>query len=104
VKTGCHPVAIAQVVESSPTIGDSADPGPVTDTGGTFHMSSYNTPGEQGSFAEEQRRDPEAREIIKYVERGRLPEDVHRASWLISEGSIFAMVDDFVDPKHENRT
>ena len=60
----------------------------------------------QNSFAMEQRRDTELREILDYLECGALPDDDSRARKIILQGSQFAVIDEilyFIDPKKKNQ-
>lgn len=58
------------------------------------------------SFATEQRKDPDVREIYQFAENGTLPTEDKRARRLVLEGSLFTIVDGilyFLDPKHGGR-
>ena len=60
----------------------------------------------QNSFAMEQRKDKELREILDYLECGALPDDDSRARKIVLQGSQFAVIDEilyFIDPKQKNQ-
>ena len=84
--------------------GQSSDA--VADIRTLFCGHTSDTPAELDNFAVEQRKDPEILDIIEYAENGTVPEDARRARRLVSEGSVFVIVDGiafYVDPKRENR-
>ena len=71
---------------------------------GTY--SRDNEPHYPDHFGTEQRGDSEIREILKYVENGKLPEDDVRARRLVLEGTLFTVTDGilyYLDPKHNHR-
>ena len=60
---------------------------------------------ESATFAEEQAKDPELVEIIKFLTSGQLPADDKRAQCLTLQGSQFALQDwilFYLDPKAEH--
>ena len=86
--------------------GDGQSSDAVADIRTLFCGDTSDTPAELDDFAVEQRKDPEILEIIEYAENGTVPEDARRARRLVSEGSVFVIVDGiayYVDPKQENR-
>ena len=56
-------------------------------------------------FADEQRKDPEVKEIIEFIKCGKLPDDKATARKLALQESLFTVCDGilyFLDPKHKN--
>ena len=86
--------------------GDGQSSDAVADIRTLFCGHTSDPPAELDDFAVEQRKDPEILEIIEYAENGTVPEDARRVRRLVSEGSVFVIVDGiayYVDPKRENR-
>lgn len=65
----------------------------VADIRTLFCGDTSNTPATFDNFAVEQHRDPEVLEIMEYAEKGKVPEDAHRARQLVLEGSVFIIAD-----------
>ena len=104
------PASSGRETDDSPSSVGSTHPDPVTDTDTLFHVDPSSslscTRSNPDHFATEQKKDSEVREILEYIEGGRVPEDIHRARRLVSEGSLFAVADGilyFVDPKRRDR-
>jgi hypothetical protein len=93
-------VAHHEEATGSPTTDDNHGADHETGVGASVSDESKD------HFALEQWKDPEVREILEYTERGKLPENVHRARRLVSEGSVFVTVDGvlyYIDPRRGNR-
>ena len=116
------PVADVETDSQMTTIVDQANPTEVevqpisTDCAGDcdlvvdvktlFQVSSTDNAVSLEPFASEQRKDPEVKELMKFVESGALPEDDTKACRLVLQESLFTIVDRivyFLDPKHGNR-
>jgi hypothetical protein len=98
-----NPVTANALLPDEERDGQSSDA--VADIRTLFCGHTSDTPAELDDLAVEQRKDPEILEIIEYAENGTVPEDARRARRLMSEGSVFVIVDGiyYVDPKRENR-
>ena len=86
--------------------GDGQSSDAVADIRILFCGHTSDTPAELDDFAVEQSKDPEILVIIEYAENGTVPKDARRVRRLVSEGSVFVIVDGiayYVDPKRENR-
>lgn len=60
----------------------------------------------QDPFGEEQRNDPDVKEILDFLEQGTLPEDNKKARRIALQESLLAIVDGIlysVDLKHNNQ-
>lgn len=61
---------------------------------------------DQEPFAIEQRKDPNVKEIIDFLEHGVLPENNNRARKIALQESLYAVIKKilyFIDPKHKNQ-
>ena len=100
------PVSGGKASGDSPSLVGDARSDPGTDIGTLLHGSGpSSTPNVPGDFAVEQ-KDSEVKEISEYIESGRVPEDIHRARRLVSERSMFTVVDGilyFVYPRRRDR-
>ena len=59
-----------------------------------------------GYFAEEQRKDPEVLELMRYLEKDELPTDNTKARKLVAQAYSFVLLDgilNFVDPRRDDR-
>ena len=104
------PVSGSKASGDSPSLVGDAHSDPGTDIGTLLHVdpgsSPSSTPNVPGDFTVEQKKDSEVKQISEYIESGRVPEDIHRAHRLVSERSLFTVVDGilyFVDPKRRDR-
>ena len=94
----CH-VQSQATLESEPADDKSAD---VTDLLGRPPLQPLNE-----SFADEQREDPEIVEMIKFLQRGKLPTDDQRARQIVLQKPVFTMEEGmlfYLDPAPEAAT
>ena len=72
----------------------------------TLLLQSDPISGVQTDYSSEQHKDPDLEEMMKFLEKGELPDDLDRAKKLVAQESQFSVIDGilyYIDRRHENR-